>query len=250
MQSGQTPFEPLGRPQGYRASGRTRAPAVAASLAVTALMILVLVTMTGNLPILVPDGPRLVAFDLSPPVAPAEKHLRATAHKPVTERPTLAAPARATMPKPTPVVKVPTLPFPMINLSKEELAASDIGKMPRHGPGSGDAGEGKDSKTAYGPGEGPGGARLYNAEWYREPTDAELVTYMPAGAHQGDWAMVACRTIENFHVDNCQELQDSRPGSGLARGLRQASWQFLVRPPRIEGRPLIGAWVRIRFDLK
>jgi protein TonB len=106
------------------------------------------------------------------------------------------------------------------------------------------------SASAAGPGEGPGGAHLYNAEWYREPTDAELVTYMPHRDVGGGWAMIACKTQDHFHVDDCQELGESPPGSGLARALRQAAWQFLVRPPRIDGKPMIGAWVRIRFDFK
>ena len=114
--------------------------------------------------------------------------------------------------------------------------------------GASGAGKGKDSGSVYGPGEGPGGERLYNAEWYREPTHAELAYYLPKNTTVSGWGMIACRTIANFQVDDCQELGDSPMGSGLARAVRQAAWQFRVRPPRINGRSLVGSWVRIRID--
>jgi protein TonB len=137
----------------------------------------------------------------------------------------------------------------MLVLSKEEFAASDISKLGRHSADpNGDTGAEKGGEADEGVGEGPGGEKLYNAEWYREPTKTEMATYLPGGMAEPGWAMIACRTADRFRVEDCQELSESPPGSGLSRALRQAAWQFLVRPPRIGGKALVGAWVRIRFD--
>lgn len=172
-----------------------------------------------------------------PAIKPARVHHESGGAAP--KAPTIAPPQS---PQPTP----PTPLF--IPLNSQEMASADIGKI--HG-GSNDAGAGAstghDSGRAYGPGEGPGGDQLFYAEWEREPTRAEMVTYMPAGVSEG-WGMVACKTVPGNRVDNCRSIGES-PGSGLARMLRLAAWQFHVRPPRVNGKPQIGAWVRIKFDL-
>ncbi|HWU03996.1 MAG TPA: hypothetical protein VN222_14750, partial [Novosphingobium sp.] len=131
-----------------------------------------------------------------------------------------------------------------IHLSHDEFAAADISRFPKNQASSESA---QSSASTYGPGEGPGGVHLFNAAWYREPSDAELGPYLKQGAPEGSWATIACRTVEHFHVEDCRELDESPPGSGLARSLRLASWQFLVRPPRVNGDSQVGTWVRIRF---
>lgn len=134
----------------------------------------------------------------------------------------------------------------MILLSPEEFAASDIGRIKaRRGDGSAN---GKDAASVYGPGDGPGGAQLYNAEWYREPTSAELAGYLPSDMPRNGYGLIACQTVERFRVDHCRILEERPLGSGLGQAVRRAAWQFLVVPPRINGRPQLGAWVRIRID--
>ncbi|WP_374942168.1 hypothetical protein [Sphingomonas sp.] len=189
-------------------------------------------------------------FVIAPePQAAAKPAPRAQAVVKVARSTASAAPAAAT--RATPAAPVQTPPPPVLLPGGMELFdAADIGKLRGDAGtrGGGDSEGSGDSVAAYGPGEGPGGQRLYNAEWYREPSRAELAGFLPAGAPPGSWALIACKTIEDYHVENCRSLGESPVGSGLARAMRQAAWQFRVRPPRIGGKTLIGAWVRIRFD--
>jgi protein TonB len=154
---------------------------------------------------------------------------------------------------------IPEPPLPsiwsqVIPLTHDELAATDKAmRSPlRRASDSPDSGESRTAATGItdsteGPGAGPHGETLYNARWYREPTDAELGTYLPPGRRQTGWGMIACRTVPGNRVEDCHEIGQS-PGSGLAGAVRRAAWQFRVLPPRINGRPMIGEWVRIRID--
>jgi protein TonB len=143
-------------------------------------------------------------------------------------------------------------PIDIIPLTREELAATDAMLLRSRGHGNSKAADANSADVGggagSGAGEGPGGARLYNAEWYRKPTNAELSFYLPSGTGKTGWGMIACQTVEGYRVDNCRELGQSPLGSGLSRAVRQAAWQFRVLPPRINGRPIIGAWVRIRIE--
>lgn len=120
-------------------------------------------------------------------------------------------------------------------MSKDELASADIRTLA------------KSSDDSEEVGRTPNGEILYAAEWAREPTNAELGGYLPRDAQDG-WGLVACKTIPEDRVDDCIELGQSPLGSHLASAVRQAAWQFRVRPPRKNGRPLIGSWVRIRIE--
>ena len=122
------------------------------------------------------------------------------------------------------------------------MAAADIGHM-----GAQSGASSADSNKTYGPGEGPGGAHLYPADWYREPGGDEIGPYLRNGVPPGSWATIACKTAPHYRVEDCEELGESPPGSGLSRALRLASWQFQVLPPRINGAAQMGVWVKIHW---
>jgi protein TonB len=222
---------------------RSRVISAVLSLAIFLLMVAALISLGIGPQLKDQPGSRLVSVNLSnsSETAKAKTHV---SHQPVQVShgsPPLSPPptlSQHTLPDPT-----PTSSF--IHLSHADFAAADISRMARH---SNDDDSSEAKSAAYGPGEGPGGAHLYNARWYREPTHAEMGTYFPHGTPAGSWALIACHTTDHYHVDDCQELDESPPGSGLARGLRQAAWQFLIRPPMVNGTPIPNAWVRIRFD--
>jgi protein TonB len=218
-------------------SWSSRSSALALTILAHILLLLLLLTLAPPYAFRRADPDPLKTFNVAPVGTKAAPKTRTEER----HRAAAARPKPPTIPPPPIAAKtVPLIPglenFDLRNVHSE-VAQADTGD-----------GKAQDSKAIYGPGAGPGGARLYNAEWYREPTDAELATYMPPRTQTG-WGMIACQTVERYHVDNCRALGDDPPGSGLAQAIRKAAWQFLVRPPRIDGKPIIGAWVRIRIEI-
>lgn len=238
----------------YAPSLRTRLAALTLSLAICLLIGLMLIWMGLIGPGTSEPRVRLAAVSFSTEPAKKAAGPQQAARQQAVRPP--SAPVRAVPPPalpPRPQIVPPRPAMPPLDLSRktaDAVASFDLGKLPKSAGGAPAPGSGTSRAAAYGPGEGPGGVKLYKAEWYREPTDAELSGYMPIGAHRAEWATIACRTIERNRVENCQELGESPRGSGLARAMRQAAWQFQIRPPRIDGKPVIGAWVSIRFDFK
>ena len=100
-------------------------------------------------------------------------------------------------------------------------------------------------------GSGPNGEPLYAARWYREPYPEELRGYLSTASGPG-WALINCRTVSEFRVEDCQLVDEYPENGGMGRAVLAAAWQFKVRPPQVGGRSMVGAWVRIRitYDFK
>ena len=215
------------------------------ALAINLALLFVLMTL-GIIPPLGPKNSRGLVVDLIPATRSAStrktqrsqvEHVRPQQQKPVPK------PPRIVLPPVKPTITPPPRPAPKsqpwIEMSKDQMAAADISKLPAAGSGS----EG-DSEAV---GRGPNGETLYAAEWAREPTSAELRGYLPLNPQDG-YGLVACKTIPENRVDDCVELGQYPLGSHLASAVRQAAWQFRVRPPRKNGKAMIGEWVSIRID--
>jgi hypothetical protein len=238
----------------YRSQGGVRSRAVSALLSVAiAAGIIALLILAGLMPqVFVPFGTRgLSTFDVAGEEAPAATAAPRERQRAAAKPKAASAPAKAPPPppRPTAVPEEPATPSGMIELSPSDFAATDIGRIRGTAParGEAEAGTGASGRAVAGPSLAPGGKTLYAADWYREPSRAEVAPYMPAGVAEG-WGMIACRTVERYHVEDCRVIGET-PGSRIGQGLRQAAWQFLVIPPRENGRPMLGTWVRIRFDL-
>ena len=109
-------------------------------------------------------------------------------------------------------------------------------------------GSGASHGSTSGRGRGPGGEQLYNADWYKRPTSAELGFYLPHDAPAEGYGLIACKTVAQYRVEDCHILGEGPAGSGFGRAVMEAAWQFKVLPPRVGDRPMVGAWVSIRID--
>ena len=218
-----------------------RASGLALALGVNLLLLLVLLQLGIIASPLEPPHSTALVIDLqSEAHAVKDKAAAAPAKPRAVAKP---VPKRPKPPETPPIVSpIPAInPLPWIEMSREDYAATDLKTIPKAGEGAGSAGDSEEV------GRGPHGEILYAAEWAREPTNAELGGYLPANAPDG-FGIIACKTIPGNRVDDCVELANDPPGSHLARAVRQAAWQFRVRPPRRGGKPMIGEWVRIRID--
>lgn len=235
------------------ASFRSRLTSFVIALAAAALVVLMLIEL-GVVPSVKLDQKDLITVTTLGGSKTAEvKTVTVKRSSKSASAKTTKAVKTPTVVTPPPKVPPPPIPWNVIPLTKDEFAQSDISTKPTRAAtqapgddGSNGNDDSKDSGSTYGPGAGPGGEHLYNAEWYTRPTDAQMAFYMPKSGPPEGYGDVACRTIPDFRVENCQELGET-PGSGFARAVRQAAWQFRVRPPRIGGKPMIGAWVRIHY---
>jgi len=222
---------------------RRRLSGLALAVAINLALLFVLMTLGIIPPPAAQKTLRGIVVDLIPNQRSSAPELHRTkierprveTNHPVPKLPPVVLPTKPTIAPPP----QPTKPSPWIEMSSDEMAASDISKLPTAGSGS--AG---DSEVV---GRGPNGEALYAAEWAREPSDAELGGYLPRNAPDG-YGLIACKTVAGNRVEDCVELDQSPHGSHLASAVRQAAWQFRVRPPRKGGRPLIGSWVQIRID--
>lgn len=220
------------------------------ALALIAEMLLVLVVLSMGL---VEHKPRqeersLVSMTVRPPAPPAPKRPES---RPKTHRETLQQPRPRAPDAAEPVRPVePPKSQPIILKSSNEMAALDISRLPRAPAparpafGPADNGVPGDSRRV---GTAPGGEPMYAASWYREPSDDELAGYLSTASGPG-WALIACRTVADFRVEDCVGLDEYPDRSQIMRAVLAAAWQFRVRPPRRGGVSRVGDWVRIRID--
>ncbi|MGF7148681.1 protein TonB [Sphingomonas zeicaulis] len=167
------------------------------------------------------------------------------------ERPAEVKPPPPVVLPPPPVAppNAPPMPPNMIIMSRQDFASTDISKMARSAQsGTQTAQNGQGGADSEEVGQGPNGEQLYAADWHVRPRGNELAFYMPKNRRGSGWGEIICQTIPDYRVDNCRQLGESPRGSGLSSALRQAAWQFRVKPPRVGGRLLVGAWVRIHYD--
>lgn len=233
-----------------------RAVGLSVAIALEALLVLALLTLgrertpppTTDRPIstfdLSPEAPEAPQPDPAPTSMPqAEVQPPQPSPEPVEPRLPTPSVAPSPSPAPAPVVELPrTQQVPDLRSLPPRPPSTAPRRQPA-GPPAPSASRG-DSQVV---GRAPNGEKLYAAAWYREPYDSELRGYLSTAQGPG-WALIACRTVPDFRVEDCVALDEYPSTSRLARAVLAAAWQFRVRPPQVGGQLQIGEWVRIRID--
>ena len=233
----------------FGTKARERLTGAVLALLAEGLLILALLSLNFAEQPLKQPGVPMVSVTIEPDADPAPDRAKPKA-APSVQSP---QPPRPVPDQPEPVTPVtpPITPPPaIIPVTKAELAQFDLSRFPKPAAaarpkmGPPDTGSPGDSRRV---GSAPNGAPLYAAAWYREPYDSELSGYLSTADGPG-WALIACRTVADFRVEDCVGLDEYPGGSNIQRSVLAAAWQFRVRPPRLGGVSKYGEWVRIRID--
>ena len=233
-----SPFEQT--PPARRVSGFVLA------VGINLLVLLALLGISGIRPVAMKDDGGTLVFDVAreddqaaaKPEAQPERPKQQQRERPVVPPPDIVLPVK-------PTITPPETNLDLIELTKEELSTTDKA-MAESSQAANSAGSGVGGDSAV-VGKGPRGETLYAAEWLREPTKQEIGNYLTSSTRPG-YGIIACKTYPRFRVDDCYRLGSVPASSQLDKVLLNAAWQFKVRPPRKNGRPMVGEWVRIRFD--
>jgi hypothetical protein len=240
-----------------RASLGQRGIAFLLALAIELLVALLLWFIVPNLdqkkppPTTATFGIDTVSGDTEEPARTEQKKAAAKSAAREKARPELPKPAETPIPEP----EQTPLPSTFVRMTRREYAAADIARKGSEARVATDqatvaaASPGRAGDSAV-IGKAPNGEPLYGLEeWYRGrgPSNADFASYRSSRAYGPGWGQVACRTVADHRVEDCQETAEAPRGSGYAGTVRQAAWQFRVRAPRVNGREMTGAWVSIRI---
>lgn len=241
-------------------SRRRKLQSLAIALVVEALLVLLLFNL-GTSIVGEDEGKenittfKAVEFAAPPPPEPEAESPPATdaPDTPQTNQPVPLPPARPSpllrlQPAPAPP-SAPSPPEPQPSPQPEARPSPKIGARIRPGAAAGpaDTGNPRTAGDSERVGTAPNGEPLYAARWYREPTDQELGGYLSTANGPG-YALIACKTVSGYYVEDCVLLSEGPQGSQIGRAVMAAAWQFRVRPARIGGAEQFGSWVRIRID--
>ncbi len=241
------------------ASRRRKLTSLGIALALEALILLLLLTLGASIAG-VEDGKEAVttfkAVEFAAPPAPEPETADAASeadtpqdNTPVAQQPVRPSPL-ALNPQPAPPQPpAPPQAAPETPPQPQPSARPKIGARinPNRGYGPVDSGNPRTTGDSERVGTAPNGEPLYAARWYREPTQEELAGYLSTANGPG-YALIACKTVQGYYVEDCVLISEAPQGSMMGRASLAAAWQFRVRPARVGGREQFGSWVRIRID--
>ena len=222
------------------------------ALLIEALLVLVLLTLAPGIEPEVEEVRTTVVsiradpISEEPPEQPASQPEQRTEAQPRPQppQPEQPSPPQPVLPVPAPAPPPAVVPMDWQLRQSAPRPAAPAPARPVYGPVDNRSTMMRDTERV---GTAPNGEPLYAAAWYREPEDAMMRAYL-SGARGPGYGLIACRTVEDFRVEDCVGLEEYPNGSNIMRSALAAAWEFRVRPPRRGGQVLVGSWVRIRIS--